>query len=62
MARQSTKSKFIFCKMFIKFNICGSYNLTNIIYILPQKKIAKKGKRGIHPQFFYFADLYIKKL
>lgn len=48
--------------MFIKFNICGSYNLTNIIYILPQKKIAKKGKRGIHPQFFYFADLYIKKL
>lgn len=35
MARQCTKSKFIFCKMFIKFNICGSYNLTNNIYILP---------------------------
>lgn len=63
MARQSTKSKFIFCKMFIKFNICGSYNLTNNIYILPQKKNSIKGKeKSIHPQFFYFADLYIKKI
>lgn len=47
--------------MFIKFNICGSYNLTNNIYILPQKKNDKKGKeKSIHPQFFYLADLYIK--
>lgn len=62
MARQSTKSKFIFCKMFIKFNICGSYNLTNNIY-LTTKKNGKKGKeKSIHPQFFYFADLYIKKI
>lgn len=53
MARQCTKSKFIFCKMFIKFNICGSYNLTNNIYILPQKKMAKKEKKRafIHGSF-----------
>lgn len=46
--------------MFIKFNICGSYYLTNNIYILPQKKMAKKEKK----EFFYFADLYytLKKL
>lgn len=39
--------------MFIKFNICGSYNLTNNIYILPQKKMAKKEKKRafIHGSF-----------
>lgn len=39
--------------MFIKFNICGSYNLTNNIYILPQKKIEKKEKKRafIHSSF-----------
>lgn len=31
--------------MFIKFNICGSYNLTNNIYILPQKKKKKMAKK-----------------
>lgn len=49
MARQCTKSKFIFCKMFIKFNICGSYNLTTVtIFISYHKKKWQKRKRKEH--------------
>lgn len=62
MARQCTKSKFIFCKMFIKFNICGSYNLTNNIY-LTTKKMAKKEKKRvfIHIHILLFCWFIHKK-
>lgn len=48
--------------MFIKFNICGSYNLINNIYFIIKKMVKKEKKRVFIYSFFILLIYILKKL
>lgn len=61
MARQSTKSKFIFVKCLSSLTYEEAITYLTILISSHKKMVKKKEEKSIHQRSFYFADLYIKK-
>lgn len=62
MARQSTKSKFIFVKCLLSLTYEEAITYLTILISSHKKNGKKKRKeKSIHQRSSYFADLYIKK-